>query len=180
MIKKFLLWSILLLIFCVSFASALAQDTRIGTTSKPRVKLQVQGGGVAEKREEAKSRIEEFKKRNIRNYFSSMGKRIGAALIRLDKLAGRIESRITKLKERGQDTSGAQAALEEARGAIEAAKTAFNEAKAKLDTALSSDNPKVAFRAVREGLVKGVIDKIKEAHKALVEAMKALKNTENL
>ena len=62
-----------------------------------------------------------------------------------------------------------------ARTKIVEAKEALAEAKGKLEGVLSSQNPKEAFKEVREGLVKGVVAKIKEAHEALVVAVRALK-----
>ncbi|OGF82118.1 hypothetical protein A3B18_03350 [Candidatus Giovannonibacteria bacterium RIFCSPLOWO2_01_FULL_46_13] len=151
-----------------------ATSTR-ATSTKPRENVQ---NKIQEKREEVRAKLSAARIRNIRNYFKTMGRRIEAAIERLEKLAERIESRIEKMEERGVDVAKAKTELAEAEVKITEAKTAFADAKAKLEAALSSETPKESFKQVREGLVKGVVEKIKAAHQALVEAIRALKAAE--
>lgn len=130
-----------------------------------------------EKRATAKTKLDERRAQNIRKFFAKMGRRLEAAISRLEKMAEKIASRIQKFEERGGNVSEAKAKLEAARAKIAQARVAYDDAKAKLENALKSDTPKDAFNKVREVLVKGVVEKIKEAHRALVEAVRALKGT---
>ena len=126
---------------------------------------------------EERVKIKERRDANIRKFFANMARRLENMISRLEQLAGRIESRLKKFEERGADVTGAKEKLTLARTKIAEAKEALAEAKGKLEGVLSSRNPKEAFKEVREGLVKGVAVKIREAHEALVVAVRELKNT---
>ena len=123
---------------------------------------------------EGRTKIKERRDANIRKFFAKMGRRLEHMISRLEQLAGRIESRLKKFEERGADVTGAREKLTLARTKIVEAKEALTAAKEKLEGVLSSQSPKEAFKEVREGLVKGVAAKIKEAHEALVGAVRAL------
>ena len=114
---------------------------------------------------EERAKMKERRDANIRKFFANMARRLENMISRLEQLAGRIESRLKKFEERGADVTGAREKL------------ALAQAKGKLEGVLSSRNPKEAFKEVREGLVKGVAVKIREAHEALVVAVRELKNT---
>lgn len=124
---------------------------------------------------EERATIKARRDANIRKFFANMARRLENMISRLEQLAGRIESRLKKFEERGADVTGAKEKLAAARTKIVEAKEALTEAKGKLEGVLSSQNSKEAFKEVREGLVKGVVNKIKEAHEALVGATRALK-----
>jgi len=142
-----------------------------------REKAQEKRENLQEKAAERKAKLEGRRVQNIRKFFSKMGRRLEAALGRLENITERIASRIKKFEERGANVTEAKTSLEEARARIAEAKAAFEDAKSKLEGVLNSDDPKVAFKEVREGLVKGVAEKIKAAHQALVAAIRALKGT---
>ncbi|MDP3784992.1 MAG: hypothetical protein Q8R12_02860 [bacterium] len=164
MIKKFIP-ILLATAFMVSQPlAALAQE---GTTS-PRQERQV----------EKKAKLEARRIQNIRKFFTQMGRRLEAAILRLEKMADKIASRIQKFEERSGNVSEAKAKLALAKAKIAEAKAAYADAKLKLEDALKSETPKEAFAKVREGLVKGVVEKIKEAHQALIEAVRVLKGTD--
>ncbi len=163
---------LIILLLALSFAvPVFAQE---GTTF-PRGRLQEKQGELQEKRVEKRTRLEERRVQNIRKFFAKMGRRLEAAISRLDKMAEKIASRLKKFEERGGNVSIAKAKLDLAKAKIAEAGAAYADAKLKLEDALKSDTPKDAFEKVREGLVKGVVEKIKEAHRALVEAVRALK-----
>ena len=106
-----------------------------------------------------------------------MGRRLEAAIGRLENMAERIASRLQKFEERGANVTEAKTRLEEARSRIAEAKAALEDAKSKLDGVLNSEDPREAFKEVREELVKGVVENIKAAHQALVVSIRALKGT---
>ena len=130
-----------------------------------------------EKREEAEKRIDEKKAKNIRKYFSKMGRRLESAIMRLDTLAGRVESRIEKLEKKGRDLGEARKKLDEARANISEAGTFYKEAKDKFVAIFDSDSPKTIFEEVRK-TVGDVVLRIKKAHAALIESVSMIKNAD--
>jgi hypothetical protein len=129
---------------------------------------------IREKRQEIRQRLAERKKIRIKAFFNRMAKRMDFAVIRLNKLADRIESRLNKFEQMGKDIGDSRVLLEEARTAILSAKTAIEEAKSKIDEVLESDEPRTAFGQIRS-LVHEVRDSIKAAHQALVNVIRNLK-----
>ena len=100
--------------------------------------------------------------------------RFRTAIGRLEKLADRVDSRIVKLEEKGLDLSKAKQLLAEARIEVESAKSALGGLLVKTDTALGENEPKTAFVGVKE-ILNGAKQDIKDAHKKLVEAIRAVK-----
>lgn len=134
-----------------------------------------------ELREEMKARRDEIKLKiakeaaeRVRKHFDRMLKRFDAAIERLEKLADRIEARLDKAAENGKDVTALRAKLDGARVKIAEAQTVLDEAAAKFEAVVGSDNPREAFKDVQE-LMKGVKAKIKAAHAALVDVINSLK-----
>ena len=130
-----------------------------------------------EKREEAEKRIDEKKAKNIRKYFSKMGRRLESAIMRLDTLAGRVESRIEKLEKKERDLKEAREKMDEARANISEARTFYKEAKDKFAAIFDSDSPKTIFEEVRK-TVGDVVLLIKKAHAALIESVSLIKKAD--
>lgn len=132
-------------------------------------------------KDEAKQRVETMKKKlgeerakRIEQFFNQMVKKFENAIDRLNNLADRIESRLKKTEDAGNDVSKPRDLLKVARDKITAVETALSDAKAKFADMAKSENPKAAFEKVKE-LVKGVAQKVKEAHKALVDVITSIK-----
>lgn len=121
-----------------------------------------------------KKRVGEERAKRIEQFFNQMVRKFENAIDRLNNLADRIESRLNKSEEAGNDVSKIKDQLKSARDKISAAETALNEAKAKFKEMANSQNPKEAFRQVK-ALVQGVAQKIKDAHRALVDVVKSIK-----
>ena len=90
-----------------------------------------------ERKQEMQDRRDEMQKKQmekrgeiLKRNAMKMIERMNAAIERLEKLADRIDSRITKLKEKGVDTTKTIAYLVNARAKIADAKTAVIAAKA--------------------------------------------------
>ena len=120
----------------------------------------------AEIREKEASRRAELKdkiKKNVTKRLSTIDRNLNAYLLRLDKISGKIESRIKKLGEKGVNTSKAEAKLAEAKLLQVKAKGAIDKAasdtlavvdRTTLDTALASiKDAKNALFAYHKGLV---------------------------
>lgn len=129
---------------------------------------------VQQKREQVRERLAEKRKQLIRDHFKRMMKRFDAALERLKKIGERIQSRIDKAKANGKDVASAQTALDRAKASWQEAKSAVDDIKGKLESVLSADDPKAAFKDV-QNLIEAARDKIKAAHAAMVDAITALK-----
>lgn len=168
---------------------AFAQTTADGraTTSAPnrrgiieqkKERLQERGAAVREqvqqKREQVRERLAEKRKQIIRDHFNRMMKRFDAALERIKKIGERIQSRIERAKANGKDVASAQTALDRAKTSWQEAKSAVDGVKGKLESVLSADDPKAAFKDV-QNLIEAARDKIKAAHAAMVDAITTLK-----
>lgn len=129
---------------------------------------------MQDQRKELRARLDEKRKMQISNHFGRMVKRLEAALDRQSKLGERIQSRIDKAKANGKNVTKAQTALDKAKVMWQDAKKALDDAKAKFETLLASDDPKTVFKEVQT-LIGTARDKIKGVHAAFVDAVKALK-----
>lgn len=116
------------------------------------------------------AKFSEARKENIRKYFRVMVRRMEAAIARLEKLMGRIDARIASLKGEGKDVSSLESDVTEARGLIANVKILLSEAKANLETVLSSGDPKEQFKTVKASL-KEVKDTLKTVHRLLVRVV---------
>ncbi len=102
--------------------------------------------------------------------------RIGGIIVKSEQLAAKLEKVITRLNEKGQDTSGAEELLSQFNAKLEEAKTHWQLAKeafAKAVTPTKKDEQmKEATEHVREAH-----SSLKEAHQLLKDIVKALKGT---
>lgn len=162
------------------FAAKHAVSPRDARTERQAVMLEAKNKREDFKKE-AQQRIGALKKRvgeerakRIEQFFAQMARKFENAIDRLEGLADRVESRLTKAEEAGNDVSKIKDRLKSARDKIASAETALNDAKAKFKEMANSQNPKEAFRQVKV-LVQGVAQKIKEAHRALVDVVKSVK-----
>lgn len=130
-----------------------------------------------EKRADIKQRLDERRQENIKRFASQMFDRFDAAIARLNTLADRIESRINKLEELGQDVAEYRALLDEGRAKIELAIEAQAAAETSVDEIVISDDPKSSFEKCR-GFTKEVVQALKAAHQALVDVIEAMKATQ--
>lgn len=122
------------------------------------------------RRTAVKEKVDAKRRAQIEQIAERTIKRLVAATERLEKLSDRLGSRLDKLSAGGVDVSKSKELLAAARARIAEAKTGIDEAKTEIETALSSESPKEAFQKIRE-ITGTVNEKIKEAHKALVEAI---------
>jgi len=141
-------------------------EGKIGTSTLRRVS--------DERRAEVAQKIGQRREALIRAYAERMIRRFEAALERLTRLGDRLELRLIKLEENGIDVAHARELLGESRNKIQEARGKIAETETEIYAALGSDDPKEAFGKVRE-LLKGAVEKIKEAHRALVDAVRAIK-----
>jgi DNA repair exonuclease SbcCD ATPase subunit len=129
---------------------------------------------VQEKRQSVLQRFNERRQAIIRSFFARMVRRYEAAILRMQKLGDRIQSRIEKARAAGRDVTQAQAALDQARSQWSQAKGTLEEVRGKLEGVLGAGDPKAAFQEVKSllGTMKG---QLKSVHQALVEAITTLK-----
>lgn len=134
---------------------------------------------LIEKKEERKKNLNEKTKERILAYTERIIKRLNIALDRFEKIAERVDSRISKLEEkfsddRGIDLSGAKVLLNVANEKIAEARNNISSIRDLATNAINTDNPKESFTEVQK-FIKSAIDSLKDAHRALVEAIKAVK-----
>lgn len=143
----------------------------------------------AERREEMQEKMAERRSEILKRIAERMIKHLELAIERMEKIAERVDSRIAKLKERGVNTAASEALLTTAREKITAAKTAVANAKAEMANALAVADvdadgdgkmDKVdPGKKVRDFLATAR-NAVKDAHRALVEAIKSLKSSAEL
>lgn len=141
---------------------------------------------LAERREQMLQRVKE----RLGQLFRRIKERLEAAVTRLEKIADKLERRIADLEnrfgDRGFDGSAARAKLEEARNAIQEARSAIGSVTTEVDVEIEAasdtdtDMHEVAatFRAKlheRRGQITKVIESIKHAHAALVGAVREVR-----
>mgnify|MGYP001581897653 CR=1 FL=1 len=103
-----------------------------------------------------------------------MSEKFHAAIERLKNFADKIEDRLDKAEDNGKDVNESRAKLVEARTKIIATETALADAKAKYAEAVKNPDFKASFAKVKE-VVSGVVEKVREAHKALVDVVTSMK-----
>ena len=130
----------------------------------------------AQKRRDAlKKKLGEERAKRIEQFFGNMVEKFEKAIDRLNSFADRIEERLNKAEKNGKDVAALNVLLTTAREKISGAETALVDAKAKYAEATASNQDfKVAFKKVHE-IVKGVVVKVKEAHRALVDVINSTK-----
>ncbi len=164
-VRKFPVFVLVFALALIIFSSGVSAT--VGSFNSTNVPLRDKKVEVkAEIREKEASRRAELKdkiKKNVTKRLSTIDRNLNAYLLRLDKISGKIESRIKKLGEKGVNTSKAEAKLAEAKLLQVKAKGAIDKAasdtlavvdRTTLDTALASiKDAKNALFAYHKGLV---------------------------
>jgi len=132
-------------------------------------------------RNEAQKRIDELKKKlgekrgeRIEAFFQKMVEKFEHAIERFKKYADRIAERLDKAESNGKDVAELRVKLSAANDKILEAEMALEDSKAKYAEAVKDPDFKASFAKVRE-VVHGVLVKVKEAHRALVDVVKSIK-----
>ena len=129
---------------------------------------------VKEQRAAAKERLSIERSAKVRGLLMKTIRRFYAALERLEGLAKRIESRLSKARGAGRNVDAADTVYNQAQAARRDARAALDAVKAKLDLSRSAEDPRAALEGVRADLA-AVKEKVKAAHAAFVAAITALK-----
>jgi len=158
-------------VFLLSGSSALAQES---PSSSVKASVEVKKEELRAKKEEKKEARVDKKKERLQQFWNSMKHRLQALLKNQNRLADRIEAKLKKLKENGRDVAAQEAKLATARVAIKAAEDALKAADAAVADAIKNNEPDVALKKIRE-INKGVLEKVKAAHDALVDVMSGTK-----
>jgi len=127
-----------------------------------------------ERQEALKKKLGEKKAIAIDRFFQNMVKKFTNAIGRFDEFADRIEKRLDEAQGRGKDVATVREQLVRARAKIAEAERALEDAKMKYAEAVKNPDFKAAFGKVRE-VIKGVAEKVKEAHRALADVVKSTK-----
>ncbi len=126
-----------------------------------------------QRKEGRKERLTDAAKTRIHAHAEKMWKRFNAATMRLEELARRIDSRITKLEEKEGNLTEARRLLNLAHEQIAEAKTAVEQGKAAVEAAIVAENPELAFQQA-QNVVRTAQEKIKAAHNSLVQTIRAI------
>lgn len=172
MTKTSLTSAVLVAVLALTAAPAFAQE---GSSPKPTPSKRIEA--LEKRTEKAQERAEKARTKNqerIKKFWEQMKRRL-TVLIRNEKnLADRIQKR---LDAQSDNTNAAElkTKLDDAKKLIVAAETALTAADGQIGgIASASSEPKDALKKV-QGLNKGVMEKIKAAHRALVEVVTMMK-----
>lgn len=127
-----------------------------------------------ERVENLKKKLGEERAKRVEQLFNNMVRKFEGAIDRLNKTADRIDSLLQKASASGKDVAKQTDMLKSARDKITAVEAALNDAKTQFGAMSQNTDPKTAFNKVKE-LVRGVEQKVKEAHAALVNVVKSIK-----
>jgi len=122
---------------------------------------------IEEKRAEMTQKRAEFQKEIAQRRVENVGKVTLATIERLEGIADRIQSRIEKVAEAGNDTSESEAYLNAARADLEAAKASVADFD---DLDLTSDNAQENFDLIKVSATEAK-DHIRSAHENLKNAV---------
>lgn len=129
---------------------------------------------AAKRREAMKKKFGEVRAERIEQFFKQMIERFQAATKRLHELSDRIDARLDKDETAGKDVTDTREKLARAQTQITEAEKALEDAKTKYSGLSVARDPKAAFKQVHD-IVNDVRDQIKEAHRALVGVIAAIK-----
>jgi hypothetical protein len=133
---------------------------------------------MGERKSERQAMLAERHQDRILEHVKQLVRRLSAAIERMKILAGRLQSRIDKLTERGLDMTDEQILLDTALDHIASASTDVDAIEDAVIEMLNSDDPRNAFEKVKE-LVRTTIQSVKDAHKSLVEAIRSVKSSDH-
>ena len=127
---------------------------------------------IKQRRATREAQLAENRKERIRNYWERLNKRIFATIDRLEKLISRIESRLAKIESGNEDidTTDINEQLDEAKAILLDARAEKEAADIAMEEVLESQDPKVAFKVIRDEVQK-IRRKLIEAHRILVHVI---------
>lgn len=128
-----------------------------------------------ERMEKFRARFDENVLRVLNTHVENIIKRLTAALERFTDIAARMESRIETLEARGVDMTTAISLHADAEAKIADAKVKVDAIDVAVDAALASENPREAFSQMVRPAVSAAETALREAHKALVAVLRAIK-----
>lgn len=126
------------------------------------------------RRDELKKKLGEKRAERIEAFFQRMVEKFEHAIERLKKHADKIAEHLDKAEANGKEVAAFREKLASANDKILAAESALEDAKAKYTEAAEGQDFKASFAKVRE-IVHGVAEKVKEAHRALVDVVNSIK-----
>lgn len=126
-------------------------------------------------RAEIKNRFTEKQKIHVKGWWTKAAKRLTAITTRMNKIADKITTRLDALAESGKDVSAQRTQLAAARVKINVAIQSVAAGSTQIESILQTSSSSMAFKQVHE-MQSGVIVKIREAHRALVELLASLRN----
>mgnify|MGYP001559018508 CR=1 FL=1 len=151
-----------------------ATTTRMGTTTM-RDKAEEFRARAEERRTALQLRLNAEKARRIEQFFQNMFARYDRTIGNLKDMADRVEKHIGRFEERGADVVAARERLAIARTRISEAMTALDAARSTYATSTTDADFQKSFGQKVKTVVHSLNEKVRAAHKALVEVITALK-----
>ena len=131
---------------------------------------------IKERRASISARLTERRRNRIKRFFSRLIKRLNIVTNRLNRLVARIESRLEKIKANNEniDAEKIEKQLTEIKSKLSVVSTNIQDAQNSLNTILESNEPKQAFKDVRD-LVKEIKNEFIDIHRLLVHLIGDIK-----
>ncbi len=164
---------VMLVLIGVVFAGlpALARNASPSATPSPKPAQQ-------QVKDKIKNLLTEKHREKVRNYWGGMTHRLQVLVRNEERIAESIGKKIDRQAAKGKDVAAARAKLEEGKKLVAEAKALLAAGLAKVEEIITSKNTtnvKTALAEVRQ-LNKDIVAKIREAHTALVGALKELRS----
>jgi predicted nucleic acid-binding Zn-ribbon protein len=161
------------------------QEKQDRNTPRPTVKMPVRANihdVVASKSQEFKQKVQDVRNRltekrkaQLKSWWTKAAKRLTAIATRMQKIADKIATRLDTLAASGKDVSVQRTQLAAARVKIDGAIQSVAAGNAQIESILQTSSSSMAFKQVHD-MQSGVIVKIRDAHRALVELLASLRN----
>lgn len=139
-----------------------------------RVNVEERKARIASSTQERREKITHAAKERAKAYLVRVVRRLQAAVDRFEKFSIRIDARIDKLEKAGITMTKAKELLAKANTEIGEADAAVAALKASIEATITAERPREIFAEVKER-IRLAIDAVKEAHAALVAAIRAVK-----
>jgi len=137
-------------------------------------KIEARRAQMQQHREERRTRLAQAVQDRLGKYITRTADRMDAALDRLAQIADRIGERVDTFEANGADLTDARAALQDAYGLIDVARSDVSELKDVATQVLASETPKELSGDIRDA-AKLAKDSIIAVHGALKDAVVAIK-----
>ncbi len=168
----------LLMLFCLPLGAwAVETASTSGTSTASSTKqITTPTPPIPAVTDNMRAKLQPLAQTRITNLAANLSNRLDATVHRLENVSVRLDSRLTKMKESGLDTSVATFTLVKANDELAAAKKTLSTIDIEVTSFVGSENP-IAAWARLETIYRTIIKNVLTAHAALGSTLTTLENS---